>query len=144
MEKTDAVLQQDMAPSDLPLSTCKQDLKCVLVALFEYVFIIEQLVKNIKAKEGPYVEKMIGGANMDHVTEGHLRGRVWEGVCPLLRGVRREAETTSIFYKVNGKLERGADNTINTKPCRYIIIFAYRLLSCDLFNFLFTDARTFL
>ena len=33
-----AVLEQDMAPLDL---TCKQDLKCVLVALFEYVFIIE-------------------------------------------------------------------------------------------------------
>ena len=41
MEKTDAevaVLEQDMAPLDLHLSTCKQD---VLVALFEYVFIIE-------------------------------------------------------------------------------------------------------
>ena len=44
MEKTDAevaVLEQDMAPLNLHLSTCKQDLKCVLVALFEYVFIIE-------------------------------------------------------------------------------------------------------
>ena len=61
MEKTDAevaVLEQDMAPLDLHLSTCKQDLKCVLVALFEYVFInriihrsIKQLViKNIKQK----------------------------------------------------------------------------------------------
>ena len=43
VEKTDAevaVLEQDMAPSP-HLSTCKQDLKCVLVALFEYVFIIE-------------------------------------------------------------------------------------------------------
>ena len=37
VEKTDAevaVLEQDMAPLDLHLSTCKQDLKCVLVALF--------------------------------------------------------------------------------------------------------------
>ena len=44
VEKTDtevAVLEQDMAPLDLHLSTCKQDLKCVLVSLFEYVFIIE-------------------------------------------------------------------------------------------------------
>ena len=44
VEKTGAevaVLEQDMAPLDLHLSICKQDLKCVLVALFGYVFIIE-------------------------------------------------------------------------------------------------------
>ena len=44
MEKTDtevADLKQDMAPLDLHFSTCKQDLECVLVALFDYVFIIE-------------------------------------------------------------------------------------------------------
>ena len=44
VEKTDAeitALEQDMAHLDLHLSTCKQDLKCVLVALSEYVFIIE-------------------------------------------------------------------------------------------------------
>ena len=45
MEKTDAevayILEQDMAPLDLHISTCEQDLKCVLVALFEYEFIIE-------------------------------------------------------------------------------------------------------
>ena len=42
MEKTDAevayILEQDMAPLDLHISTCEQE---VLVALFEYEFIIE-------------------------------------------------------------------------------------------------------
>ena len=57
VEKTDAevaVLEQDMAPLDLHLSTCKQDLKCVLVALFHNRIVhrsIKQLViKNIKQK----------------------------------------------------------------------------------------------
>ena len=52
MEKTDAevaVLEQDMAPLDLPLSTCKKDLKCVLVALFQYAVhgFMKQLVIKI-------------------------------------------------------------------------------------------------
>ena len=44
VEKTDtkvAVLELDMAPWGLHLSTCKQDFECVLVALFECVFIVE-------------------------------------------------------------------------------------------------------
>ena len=44
VEKNDAevaVLEQDMAPLDLHLSSFMQDLKCVLVARFENVFIIE-------------------------------------------------------------------------------------------------------
>ena len=39
MQKLHAVLEQDMASLNIHLSTCKQDLKCVLVALFEYVII---------------------------------------------------------------------------------------------------------
>ena len=58
MEKTDAkvaVLEQDMAPLDLHLSTCKQDLKCVLVALFDHNRIVHRsikqlVIKNIKQK----------------------------------------------------------------------------------------------
>ena len=59
MEKTDAevaVLEKDMAPLDLHLSTCKQDLKCVLVALFDFhnrivhISIKLLVIKNIKQK----------------------------------------------------------------------------------------------
>jgi hypothetical protein len=44
---------------------------------------------------GPYLEKVIEGANTDHVAKGHCEGGAGGGCAPSC--AEREAETTSIL-----------------------------------------------